>query len=73
MVNLSSPTTGTRTGEPNGLGALLRRGWIAVTVAVILGVLGGVLLTNLQQARYTAAASVQVTATGVVTTSIRTG
>jgi capsular polysaccharide biosynthesis protein len=52
-------------GEPNGLGALLRRGWIAVAVAIILGVIGGVVLTKLQQPRYTASASVLVTATGV--------
>jgi succinoglycan biosynthesis transport protein ExoP len=62
---LSSPTTSTRTAEPSDLGALLRRGWLVVAVAVTLGVIGGVVLTNLQQARYTASSSVLVTATGV--------
>ena len=65
MIILSSPTTGTRRAEPSDLGALLRRGWIAVAVAVILGVIGGAVLTRLQQARYTASSSVLVTATGV--------
>ena len=62
---LSSPTTSTRTAEPSDLGALLRRGWLVVAVAVTLGVIGGVVLTKLQQARYTASSSVLVTATGV--------
>jgi capsular polysaccharide biosynthesis protein len=44
---------------------LLRRGWIALAVAVILGVIAGAVLTKLQQARYTASSSVLVTATGV--------
>jgi uncharacterized protein involved in exopolysaccharide biosynthesis len=44
---------------------LLRRVWIAVAVAVILGVIAGAVLTKLQQARYTASSSVLVTATGV--------
>ena len=65
MIILSSPTTGTRRAEPSDLGALLRRGWIAVAVAVILGVIAGAVLTHLQQARYTASSSVLVTATGV--------
>ena len=65
MIILSSPTTGTRRAEPSDLGALLRRGWIAVAVAVILGVIAGAVLTNLQQKRYTASSSVLVTATGV--------
>ena len=65
MIILSSTTTSTRTAEPSDLGALLRRGWIVIVGAMILGAIGGIILTRLQQARYTASSSVPATATGV--------
>ena len=65
MIILAGNTTSTRTAEPNDIGALLRRGWVVIVGAMILGVIGGVVLTNVQQARYTASSSVLVTATGV--------
>lgn len=69
VISLTSPTTAPPPAGVNGLGALLRRGWIALTVSVILGLVAGVLLTNLEQPKYTASASVYVTSTGVSDTT----
>ncbi|MGI8879705.1 MAG: Wzz/FepE/Etk N-terminal domain-containing protein [Jatrophihabitans sp.] len=63
-MTLSSPRA-PRGSETGGLRALLQRGWIAVTVAVIAGIAGAAAVTKVETKQYTASASVLVTLTGV--------
>jgi capsular polysaccharide biosynthesis protein len=48
-----------------GLGVVLRRNWLTVLLAVVLGATAGALLAQVQHKQYKSSASVQVTATGV--------
>ncbi len=49
----------------SALGLLMRRGWIAIVLFTVLGIVGGALLTVASTKMYTASADVLVTATGV--------
>lgn len=51
------------------LGGLLRRGWLALLVGLLVGVAAAALITALSANRYTAKASVLVTPTGVNNTA----
>ncbi len=65
MVTLSEETRGAMPDSNHGqLALLLRRGWIAILVGLVLGAAGGALLTKVETKTYTATASVLVTPTG---------
>lgn len=69
MIILSDTSAVRSTWEHRQLAILLRRGWTAIVLGVVIGLLAGAIVTRVETKKYTASASVFVTSTGVVDSS----
>jgi capsular polysaccharide biosynthesis protein len=69
-MTLSDATTAPSTWEHRQLAILMRRGWTAIVLGIVIGLVGGAVVTLIQPKKYTASASVFVTPTGVADTSV---